>query len=274
MIAGRDYETLRVEQVAPHVVQVTLSRPDRFNAMNPAMFEDLANVGLELTADDDVRAVVLTGAGKAFCAGGDLSNMEGLERWSTARIRRHQARGVAAMAAIRAIPVPIVAAVNGPATGGGLALALAADIRLAAPSARFAAAFTQLGLSAGQLGTSWLLPRLVGSGLSAELLLVGRTMEASEAERVGLVNRVVPADDLLAAALSMASDVAALPPEAVRATKADLVTNLETTTLVSAMDVESRTQTARLRDPEMHAALRELRERFAAKAASKKEQDS
>ncbi|MEU7810943.1 enoyl-CoA hydratase-related protein [Pseudonocardia sp. NPDC049154] len=155
---------------------------------------------------------MLTGAGKAFCAGYDLADAEQLPGLGALGMLELQEKAARALAALRGIRVPVIAAVNGAAAGGGLSLALAADIRLGSRRARFNAAFVKIGLSAGDLGASWLLPRLIGPAAAAEFVYSGRMMGAEEAERTGLVNRVVPEEDLLATALEMAEQICGNSP--------------------------------------------------------------
>src|ERR1700691_1007358 len=159
---GAPYQTLLREERAPGVVMVTLNRPDRYNAMTAVMFDELEQLALCLDDEDDLRVVILTGAGKAFCAGYDLADAEELPRLGALGMLDLQERAARALLAVRSLRVPVIAAVNGPAAGGALALAVAADIRIAAPEAKFNAPFVRIGLSAGDLGTSWLLTRLIG----------------------------------------------------------------------------------------------------------------
>ena len=193
----RHYKTLRLESPSDGVVQVTLNRPDRFNAMTVAMFDELESVARAIGDDRDVRVVILTGAGKAFCAGYDLDEAEELPGLGALGMLDRQERAARALGAVRRVPVPVIAAVNGPAAGGGMSLTLMADIRLGSPAAKFNAAFVRIGLSAGDLGASWLLPRLIGPSAAAEIGFTGRMVDAEEAERFGLLNRVTGADDLL-----------------------------------------------------------------------------
>ena len=197
-----EYTTLRWDRPRDGVV-VTLDRPERLNAMTATMFAELEDSARALDREEALRVVVLTGAGRGFCAGYDLADADELAHRGALEMLGLQERAARALAAIRGIRVPVIAAVNGAAAGGGLSLALAADIRLASPRAAFNAAFVRIGLSAGDLGASWLLPRLIGPAAAAELAYTGRMMDAAEAERTGLVNRVVPEDELLAAALEL-----------------------------------------------------------------------
>src|ERR1700752_3347599 len=157
----RRYQTLLLESPADGVVQVTLNRPDRYNAMTVTMFDELESVARAIGDDRDVRVVILTGAGKAFCAGYDLDEAEELPSLGALGMLDRQERAARALSTARSIPVPVIAAVNGPAAGGGMSLSLMADIRLGSPSAKFNAAFVRIGLFAGDLGGSWLLPPLV-----------------------------------------------------------------------------------------------------------------
>jgi len=141
------YETLILKQLSPGVVVATLNRPERFNAMTNTMFGELEAMALALNEEDDCRVVILTGAGKAFCAGYDLADADELAGLGALGMLDQQERAARALLSVRSMRVPVIAAVNGPAAGGGLALALAADIRLAAPEAKFNAAFVRIGLS-------------------------------------------------------------------------------------------------------------------------------
>ena len=248
-------ETMRVQDVAPATLLVTLDRPERLNAQTDQMFSELEQLGLGLRDRHEIRAVVITGAGRGFCAGFDLDEAEELAGLGALGMLRLQERAARAMHAIRNAPMPVIAAVNGPATGGGMALALAADIRLGAPTARLNAAFVRIGLSAGDLGTSWLMSRLAGQGRAAEIIYSGRMIEAQEAERLGLLNRVVPADQLLDEALAMAAQIAANSPGGVRLSKRALQSNMEVTSYAAALELENRGQALLTRTDDMREAL-------------------
>src|ERR1700755_2204421 len=185
----RRYETLLLESPADGVIQVTLNRPDRLNAMTVTMFDELESVARAVGDDRDVRVVILTGAGNAFCAGYDLDDAEELASLGALGMLDRQERAAGGVGCVRALAVPVIAAVNGPAAGGGLSLALMADIRLGSPNAKFNAAFVRIGLSAGDLGASWLLPRLIGPSAAAESGFTGRMVEADEAEQLGPLQR-------------------------------------------------------------------------------------
>jgi enoyl-CoA hydratase/carnithine racemase len=251
----RQYETLVVTSPVDGVVQVTLNRPDQFNAMTVTMFDELETVARTISDDRDVRVVILTGAGRAFCAGYDLDEAErlpGLGALGMLDLQEHAAR---ALSAVRAIPVPVIAAVNGPAAGGGMSLTLMADIRLGSPAAKFNAAFVRIGLSAGDLGASWLLPRLIGPSAAAEIAFTGRMVEAEEAERLGLLNRVTGPDDLLEQALSMANQIRANSPGGIRLSKRALQANMEVASFAAALELENRGQALLTRCDDMAEAL-------------------
>jgi enoyl-CoA hydratase/carnithine racemase len=170
-----------------------------------------------------------------------------------------QDKAARSLAALRALPVPVIAAVNGAAAGGGFALTLAADIRLASPAARFNAAFVRIGLSAGDLGTSWHLPRLIGSGRAAEIAFTGRFVEAEEAERIGLVNRIVPAETLIDEALALTAQIATHSSGGVQLSKRALQSNLDIP-FSAALELENRGQALLTRGEDMPEALQAFKE--------------
>lgn len=254
-------ETLRVERVDGAgddgdggVVLVTLDRPDRFNAMTRTMFAEIVAVTDDLRDDPSVRAVVLTGAGRAFCGGYDLAGAAEFADLVPADALALQDAGVRALRAVHDLPQPVIAAVAGPAVGGGFSLALAADMRVADPTARFQAVFVRIGLSGADLGTSWLLPRVVGRGIAAELLYTGRAVGADEAGRIGLVNRSAPDGEVVATACALAGEVATHSTTAVRLTKRALDASAESS-FATALETEARAQALLFGDPAVHAAV-------------------
>ena len=255
------YEDLVLERPREGVALLTLSRPDRLNALTFRMFAELRRCCDDLTRDDGVRVVVLTGAGRAFCAGLDLDDAATLPDLSTAEMLRGQESWADAVTAFRRIPQPVVAAVNGVAAGAGFSLALAADFRYASPAARFNAAFVKIGLTGGDCGSSWALPRVVGLGHASEILLTGRMVDADEAARIGLVNRVVPAEELLDASLDLATLMAGNSPLGVRLTKAVVQANVDAPSLERAVELENRGQVLTSRTEDMAEALRAFREK-------------
>ncbi|MGD0703795.1 MAG: enoyl-CoA hydratase-related protein [Trebonia sp.] len=255
------YQTLLVDRPRVGIAVATLNRPDRLNALTFGMFDDLAQLAADIGADDRVRVLVLTGAGRGFCAGLDLSDAATLPDMPTAKFLEGQERWSRAITAFRRLPKPVIAAVNGPAAGAGFSLALAADIRIAAPAARFNAAFIKIGLTGGDCGSSWMLPRIVGLGHANEILLTGRLVEVDEAARIGLVNRVVPAGDLLAAALEVAELIAANSPLGVRLTKQMVQVNVDAPSLEAAVELENRNQTLAAGTQDMAEAFTAFREK-------------
>jgi len=203
------YETLTVHR-EDHLTWLTLDRPDALNAMNTTLVRELRQFLWELPGDTETRVLVLRGAGRGFCAGLDLKEQPSEGRPGSGSVTaglRAQRTISELVLLMRRAPQPIVAAVHGPACGGGFALALAADVRVAGESARMNAAFIRLGLSACDVGVSYFLPRIVGASVAAELLLTGNLIDATRAERVGLVSLVVPVAQLADAARSHACDM-------------------------------------------------------------------
>ena len=238
--------TVRTERPEKGIALVTLDRPERLNAMSHELVADLHETFAALAADHTCRVVVLTGEGRGFCAGLDLKGTgeapgtAGLGRTQAGmRSQQHIATLVTEM---RRLPQPIIAAVNGPAAGGGLALALASDVRVASTSARFNVAFVKIGLSGCDVGVSWLLPRLVGAARAFELMLTGRLIDAEEAQRIGLVLDVVPEGEVVEAAMATARLIRANSPFGVWMTKEVMWSNLEAPSLQAAIDLENRTQ--------------------------------
>lgn len=240
---------------------VTLDRPSRLNAITPQMFDELAELTRELHADQDLRVVILTGAGRAFCAGYDLDEVAKLRDITAREMFVLQTGFSRTVEALRAIPQPIIAAVNGAATGGGCSLALLADMRIAAPAARFNAAFVRIGLSAGDLGLSWHLPRIVGPGIAAELMYTGRFVDAEEAARIGLVNRVVAEESLIKESLALADAIAANSPFGIEVSKRALQANLDGLDFRSGLEIEIRGQSLVTRSEDATEALVAFREK-------------
>lgn len=207
------YETILVD-TQDHITTVTLNRPNKLNALNMQMAEDLHQALAAADADDDVRVVVITGAGRGFCSGADLTPSSGPAAPPSATAPSLADASFAAMQ----IQKPIVASINGVAVGGGCTMTLSCDIRIASEDARFQLPFTKLSISA-ELGSTYLLPRLIGYGKATELILTSKMIGGQEAAAIGLVNQVVPADELADATAQMAATLAALPPMAVRLNK-------------------------------------------------------
>ena len=236
---------LLIDQPSRHVRQLTLNRPEHLNAMTAELCEELHVQLRAIASDRACRAVILTGAGRGFCAGLDLHGYgaaPGNDGDDEARDRLGNQQHMSTLVlALRALPQPVIAAVNGPAAGFGLALTLACDIRYASPQAIFRAAFINIGVSNCDMGTSWLLPRLIGASRSHELMLTGRRVGAEEALRIGLVADVVEGR-LLERSLEAAEQIASLAPWGVRLTKRGMWTALEIPSEQAAIEYEDRQQ--------------------------------
>jgi enoyl-CoA hydratase/carnithine racemase len=256
-----DYETFRVDDSHEGVTLVTLDRPQRSNAMTDAMFDELEVLCRDVDSDDACRVVVLTGAGRAFCAGYDLELADDLAGLGALGMLDKQERAARAMVAVRSLRVPVIAAVNGAAAGGGMALALAADVRLASTHASFNAAFTRIGLSAGDLGCSWLLTRLIGPARTSEICFTGRRVEAQEAGEIGLVNAVHEPDELLGRAMDLADAMIANSPGGVQLSKRALHANMEAASYAAAIELENRGQALLTRTTDMVEALAAFKEK-------------
>jgi enoyl-CoA hydratase len=235
-----------VDAPRPHVRTVTLNRPERLNAMSIDLVIELHDVLEAISVDNDAWVVVLTGAGRGFCSGLDLKDygtIPDIDGLTVGRIAQRSMRYYSRLVPrLRRLPQPVIAAVNGPAYGGGMCLSLAAEIRLASASARFNSTGIVNGLTSTELGASWLLPRLVGAAHSNDILLTGRTVDADEALRMGLVSRVVDDEALLETALDMAERMCEFSPYGLSMTKDVIWVNLENPSLESAIEIEDRNQ--------------------------------
>src|SRR5215467_3394457 len=230
----------------PGVVQLTLTRPEKLNALTAPLVSELHGQLRDLSADPACRLVVLTGAGRGFCAGLDLGGygvVAGTEEFGPVQRSWATQRSIAALVQeIRRMPQPVIAAVNGPAAGGGLALVCASDIRIASSSAVFSTSFIRIGVSGCDIGTSWMLPRLVGAARAHELMLTSRRFDAAEALRIGLVTDVVEPGDLASAVATMADSLLAAPPLSVTLTKQGMWLALEVPSFDAMVEVENRQQ--------------------------------
>ena len=237
---------LRLNRPEPGIAVLTLNRPQRLNALTDETVAALSRQLGDLATDTDLRVLILTGEGRGFCAGFDLTlaakapltqQLGEAGAWTA---RQEAFAGI--VTRLRALRAPVIAAVNGPANGAGLGMALACEIRLAAPAAAFNAAFVKVGMSSCDIGVSWLLPRCVGMSRAFEIMLTGRMVDADEAERIGLVSRVVPADRLMEEALALARSIAAHSAFGVWMTKRGAWANVEAGSLQAALELENRTQ--------------------------------
>jgi enoyl-CoA hydratase len=257
------YEHVILER-RDQIAVLTLNRPERRNAYDLQTADEVHRVCDELDADLTTRVLILTGAGPAFCAGLDMN--QGVDAWpepvGKVQARYRLQRRLASMVLrLRDIPQPVIAAIHGPAVGGGLALVAAADLRIADTTARFNAAFINLALSGGDDGASWFLPRLVGPTMAAEILYTGRFVEADEAARIGLVNRVVEEGKHLESAEDMAAQILKNSPFGIRMTKELLNYTLDAPALRQAIEMENRTQTLCMLTEDFDEAIRAYGER-------------
>ena len=237
---------VELEAVGETVRVVRLNRPERLNALSIELAVELDSVLAEVGADNLARVVVLTGAGDAFCSGLDLKDygiIPNIDHLSVHRIASRSMRIYSQITKrLRSIPQPVIAAVNGVAFGGGMCLSLGCDLRIASESAVFNATGIVNGLSSAEMGAGWLLPRLIGSANSNDLLLTGRRIDAAEALRMGLVSRVVPHGEVLDEALEMAATMSLYSHHGLEATKSTLWTELEISSLDAAIEFEDRNQ--------------------------------
>ncbi len=231
-----------------HIGIITLNRPHRLNALSHTIVRELHQLLNQLDEDLDTRVVVITGAGRGFCAGADLKGGEGEGAWddslgpiqSQYRLQQSYANLTIRM---RQVPQPIIAAVNGPASGGGLCIALASDVRYASESARFNCAFVKLGLSGCEMGSSYFLPRILGASKAAELMYTGRLIDARTALDIGLVSKVVADGQVVEAAKELAREMLGNAPMALRMTKEVFNFGLCAPSLENQIAMENRTQT-------------------------------
>lgn len=256
-------DTLTIEELPGDIVVLRMNRPDRMNSQTVQMFTEYG-IAARALRDSGARALILSGTGeRAFCAGFDLDEIDVITTMGVREFLKFQETATGGIQGIRHLPFPVIAAIHGPATGGGLALSLAADIRLAAPTAKFSAAFVKVGLSVGELGTSYNLTRLIGPGRAAEVGYTGRIVKAEEAERIGLVNRIVPTEELFDAALAMAQQIAENSPGGVRMSKRAIQRNQEITSYAAALELENRGQALMTRTEDMPEALAAFKEKRA-----------
>ena len=235
-----------IETPRPHTRVIALNRPERMNSMAFELVMPLHDAIAEVAEDNDTWCVILTGTGRGFCSGADTQESEPPPNIAGLTLTRIATKSMTIIAdlvpALRRMPQPVIAAVNGAAIGGGMCLALGADIRIAGESAYFRAAGINNGLTATELGLSFLLPRAIGASRAFELMLSGRDVEANEAERIGLVSKVVPDAELLGAALDLADTINGWSTQGVSLTKRMMWAGLECGSLDAAIEMESHTQ--------------------------------
>lgn len=238
--------TVQIERPEAGIARIVLDRPDRLNAINFDLVGELHDALDEVARDDGCKVVVLTGRGRAFCSGLDLKNWGTLPPVGAHPHRTAGSTGQSFMSSlsshIRATPQIVLASVNGPAYGGGFALSLACDLRVAGRSASFCSAFIRTGLTGTDIGISYFLPRLVGASHAFDLMVTGRTVEADEARAIGIVSRVFEDDALAAETLAIARTVAGYTSVGLRMTKEVMWANLDTPGLDACLAVENRNQ--------------------------------
>lgn len=238
------YQTVILEK-SEGIATLTLNRPRKFNAIDIEMIRELQAVLQEVSQDDDVKVLVVTGAGPAFCSGADIEMVRGMiesPSWEETPLRsrlRPAESWYSVVLQLRGLAKPVIAAVNGIAAGGGLVLAMLADIRIASEKASFSQIFARRGLPDG--GSTYFLPKLVGIGKACELAFTGKVIDAREAERIGLVNQVVPHDELMKTARELAGGIAKGPAIALQLAKQALHRGFTSTDLASHIEYELNT---------------------------------
>jgi enoyl-CoA hydratase/carnithine racemase len=256
--------TLKLERQGAIEI-LSLNRPEALNALSPAMVSEMNGYFEGLSARLDVRVVIMRGEGRMFCAGADLGSVAFAEG-GAGRAQRQMAMQKlysGLVRAMRACPQPIIALVHGAACGGGLSLALAADVRYAAPNARMNAAYIRVGLGGCDMGAGYLLPRLVGLSNASEFLLTGRFIDAERAVRVGLVSEIVAEEKLLEAGLALAEDMLKTAPMGLRMTKEALNAEIDAPSLDAALAIEDRQQVILIETADHQEAVAAFREKRA-----------
>ena len=237
-----DYQHLIIREEGP-TLWVTMNRPERLNALNRQMVEELRDLFTGLYWRHEIRVVVLGGAGRGFCAGLDLKERDDSNTMRSVSAGLVSQRKISEIVlAMRRCPQPIVAMVNGPASGGGFALALASDVRIATPTVRMNAAFIRIGLSACDIGVSYFLPRIIGSGAANEFMLTGRFIDAERGQQLGLLSKIVSEDKLEDEARGFVKDMLHATPLGLRLTKEALNHSIDAGSLEAAIAMEDRNQ--------------------------------
>jgi enoyl-CoA hydratase len=256
------YATVVFEEIKTGIGLLTLNRPQRLNAINLEMLDDLYDLFHRLDSEPDIRVLIVTGEGRGFCSGADLkserlTSEDGVKAFTSAPVHLEliQKRYCGVIKELRRISQPVIAAVNGPAAGGGMTMVLASDIIYASPEASFTPSFINIGLSGGELGSTYFLPRMVGIARASEILMTGRTVGAEEAERIGMVTRLVPAGALLETAKETARQMLEKSARGLRLTKETIRQNLDAPSLENAVELENRNQSMLCTAPEFFEAI-------------------
>lgn len=262
-----NFSTIKFETPQSGIGLITLNRPERLNAINLDMLEELHALFGQVSNDENVRVTIITGEGRGFCSGADLLD-ERISKGAAAlftsaathlmKIQKVYSRLIIEM---RRLAQPIIAAVNGPAAGGGMCVALASDVIIAGPKASFTPSFINIGLSGGELGSSYFLPRLIGNARAADILLTGRSVDAKEAEKIGLVSRLVPQDKLMNTAMEIAAHMLEKTTMGLRLTKEALNQNQNAPSLEAAVELENRNQSILCMTPEFFEAVEKFGKR-------------
>ena len=261
------FETLKFDIPETGMGVITMNRPERLNAINLNMLEDFFTLFDHLNNNDEIRVIIITGEGRAFCSGADLRDERAAKQadslFSSAanhliKIQKVYARLIIEM---RRLSQPIIAAVNGHAAGGGMCIALASDVAIAADGAAFTPSFVNIGLTAGELGTSYFLHRLVGLARASDILFTGRTVAAEEAEKIGIVSRLVEEGKLMDEAMIIAHAMLDKTPLGLRLTKETINQNLNAPSLEAAIELENRNQSILCLTPEFFEAVIKFGER-------------
>ncbi len=235
------YQTIKVEQ-ADGIATITLNSSEKLNSLSWKMMREMTRACDEIERGGRARVIVFAGAGRAFCAGADLDDLQKTVSLKPAQREPNLKAWFKLIWRIKNVELPTIAAVQGAALGGGFALAIACDIRIAADDAKVGSVFVQRGASSADMGMSWMLPRIVGAGWAAELMFTGDIIDAAKGERIGLFNRVVPRDQLMQATMELAAKLAAGPPLGLKFTKRALNRSIWEG-LQSQLEYESATQT-------------------------------
>jgi enoyl-CoA hydratase len=257
-----NYQTIKFEEPEAGIGLLTLNRPERLNAINLEMLDDLNDFFSGLDRRDDIRVLIITGAGRGFCAGADIKDKkllsdEILNLFSSAalHLEKVQKRYASIIVKMRRLAQPVIAAVNGPAAGGGMCIALASDIIIASPAANFVAAFINIGLSGGEFGSTYFLPRMVGVARASEILMTGRTVDAEEAVRIGLVSCLVEESRFMEKTMETARTMLGKSPFGLRMTREAIHRNLNATSVEAAIEFENRNQSIGCCDPDFIRAV-------------------
>jgi len=239
-----NFKTITFKKPEKGMGILTLNRPERLNAVDMDMLDDLQELFSYLQKNTETRVLIMTGAGRAFCAGADLkqSGINSANANPADLLINRQKKYTDRILEMRRIPQPIIAAINGLATGGGMCLALASDVSIASENAYFIPSFINIGLSGGELGSSYFLSRAVGMPRAMEILMTGRTVDAEEAERIGLVSRKVSSANLMTVAMETARQMIAKSPIGLRFTKEVMNQSIDANSLDTVIEMENRNQ--------------------------------